>query len=247
MVLPLILVLLPAFTMPPRVGKATLAQMVEMSDEIVVGRIAHVHLVDRCGSREDQKERYAERRKTDPDFGFARIAEVEVQRRFEGDAANDRLYYYAQSTWLCDVSTAIEGETVLLFLGPARSAPTDKPAYAARLQAVLGTHPLRMISHSGYGRLPARTVDGKPYWTLNSDKVGLPDSVPTIEGPEARYSFIRSTPSEPLLAEIERLERAGPQRPEDDVDPRSRSWLLILPGLIAVALVLLLWARARRR
>ena len=106
-----------------------------------------------------------------------------MHRRLEGDAANDRLFCYAESTWVCDTSTVIEGETVLPFLGSPRGVPANNDACAARLREVLGMQPLRKIPHARYGRMPARTVDRAPYRTLDSNCVSLPASLANIDGP----------------------------------------------------------------
>lgn len=81
--------------------------------------------------------------------------------------------FLASPTWTCDTSEAKKGETVLLFLtkgGKTRS-------YA--------------IAHSGRGRLPLRTFTGKSYATFWPDVI-LPKDVPTIDGPEPTWDFIRS-------------------------------------------------------
>ena len=81
--------------------------------------------------------------------------------------------FLASPTWTCDISEAKKGETVLLFLtksGKSRS-------YA--------------IAHSGRGRLPLRTVAGKSYATFWPGVI-LPKDIPTIDGPEPKWDFIRS-------------------------------------------------------
>jgi hypothetical protein len=81
--------------------------------------------------------------------------------------------FLASPTWTCDISEAKKGEVVLLFLtkgGKSRS-------YA--------------IAYSGRGRLPLRTVTGKSYAMFWPDVI-LPKDVPTIDGPEPKWDFIRS-------------------------------------------------------
>jgi len=81
--------------------------------------------------------------------------------------------FLASPTWTCDISEARKGETVLLFLAKSKKSRS----YA--------------IAHSGRGRLPLRTVDGKSYATFWSDVI-LPNGTPTIDGPEPQWNFIRS-------------------------------------------------------
>lgn len=100
-------------------------------------------------------------------YAKARIAEI-----WKG-AKMERVEFLASPTWMCDISEAKKGETVLLFLtkgGESRSYVT---------------------AHSGRGRLPLRTVDGKSYATFWRDVI-LPKGTPTIDGPEPKWSFIRS-------------------------------------------------------
>jgi len=81
--------------------------------------------------------------------------------------------FLASPTWTCDISEAKKGETVLLFL-----TKSDKSRSYS-------------IAHSGRGRLPLRTVAGKTYATFWPD-VKLPKEIPTIDGPEPEWDFIRS-------------------------------------------------------
>ena len=81
--------------------------------------------------------------------------------------------FLASPAWTCDISEAKKGETVLLFL-----TKSDKSRSYA-------------IAHSGRGRLPLRTVSGKSYAAFWPDVI-LPKDVPTIDGPEPKWDFIRS-------------------------------------------------------
>lgn len=132
-----------------KVASISFEQLVQSSDIIVVAKVKSVgHLIDK---------RYAE----------ATVVEV-----WKGTPA-ERVEFLAAPTWTCDISEAIEGETVLLFL----TKGGDSGSYA--------------IAHSGRGRLPLRTVDGKSYATFWPD-IRLPKETPTIDGPEPEWDFIRS-------------------------------------------------------
>ncbi len=100
---------------------------------------------------------------------YAKAAVVEV---WKGDQ-KERVEFLASRTWTCDVSEARKGETVLLFLtkgGKSRSYE---------------------IAHSGRGRMPLRTVNGKEFATFWPD-IRLPKGTPTIDGPRPEWDFIRS-------------------------------------------------------
>jgi hypothetical protein len=99
---------------------------------------------------------------------FARAA---VKRTLKGSLTGT-FQFLASPTWTCDSSTAVQGETVLLFLKHHRD------------------HHF-VIAHSGRGRMPLRVVSNKDYVTLWSD-VRLPSGAPTIEGPEPRSFYIVS-------------------------------------------------------
>lgn len=81
--------------------------------------------------------------------------------------------FLASPTWVCDISQAKEGETVLLFL-----TKSDK------LRSYV-------IAYAGRGRLPLRTVAGKSYATFWPEVI-LPENIPTIDGPDPKLDFIRS-------------------------------------------------------
>jgi hypothetical protein len=98
-------------------------------------------------------------------------ASAVVQRALKGSLAGTfRLWAYP--TWTCDISDAVKGETVLLFLKR-------------------GSDGYFSIQHAGRGRMPLREVDGRTYVTLWNDVV-LPRAAPTIAGPDPKYGFIVS-------------------------------------------------------
>ncbi len=81
--------------------------------------------------------------------------------------------FLASPTWECDISEANKGEVVLLFLTKGSKSRSYE------------------IAHSGRGRLPLRTASGKSYATFWPEVI-LPKDVPTIDGPEPKWNFIRS-------------------------------------------------------
>jgi hypothetical protein len=96
-------------------------------------------------------------------------------------APGETVRFRASPGWTCDISDAVVGETVLLFLCRR-----------------VGTSTLD-IAHHGRGRMPIRTLQGSDhatFWQVMIDK-----GTETIEGPDPRYSFIRSV----SLATLKRL------------------------------------------
>jgi hypothetical protein len=106
-------------------------------------------------------------------FPPLRVATAEVIEVWKGGPLRE-VRYIASPVQNCDVSHADEGERVVLFLG----SRTDTP--------------IREISHLGRGRMPIRQIEGKPYATIDTKVVQLPEQIVTIPGPEPRYSWYRS-------------------------------------------------------
>jgi len=147
-----------------KVAATSLGELVGLSDLIVVGRVIDIPSVEKT-----------------------RVAEVEVTQVLKGRLAGTTLYLLAQPTWTCDTSTAVKGESALLFLQQPRgriSAMTYKepPRLRARLQARKNKGPFMVIAWSGRGRMPLRTVRGENYVALPGD-VRVPSSLKTIRGP----------------------------------------------------------------
>jgi hypothetical protein len=141
--------LLAASALFAKVASIRFEELVESSDLIVVAEVDSVN--------RSLLKRYAQARVTEVWKG-AETASVE---------------FLASPTWTCDISAAIEGERVVLFLTQGK-----RP----------GSY---TIAYSGRGRMPLRTVDGVVYATFWPDVI-LPEGTPTIDGPEPEWSFIRS-------------------------------------------------------
>ena len=104
--------------------------------------------------------------------GSKQYAKARVTEIWKG-AQTESVEFLASPTWTCDISEAHKGETVVLFLtktGKSRSY---------------------QIAHSGRGRMPLRAVGDKSYATFWNDVI-LPKDTPTIDGPDPKWSFIRS-------------------------------------------------------
>lgn len=180
-----------------KVAATTLRELTSGADMIVVGRVADILKVK-----------------------AVRLAAVEVIETLKG-TPHKRIYYLAQPTWTCDITTGRIGETALFFfkeyifdpepssmafVEPERpglywvtSGPItfggykEPPGFRAEVVEVLGGFPLMTVYWSGRGRMPIREVQGIEYVTIWVCDVLLPAGVATIGGPEPEYAdFIRS-------------------------------------------------------
>jgi len=86
--------------------------------------------------------------------------------------------FVAQPSWICDISEAKVGEEAIVFVG--------------------GDH----LILAGRGRMPIFTREGRRLAAVWPD-VQLPPGIPTDDGPEPEYRFIRSAVVDDLAAAIE--------------------------------------------
>ena len=135
------------------VGLVSLEKLIATSDAIVVAQVVRVSGPPRHSGRE-------------------RIATAQVLRSFKSPL-DGSFRFLASPTWTCDLSDAVDGEVVLLFLNRR-----DASSFA--------------IAHSGHGRMPLRRVAGKTYVTLFTNTVRLPPDAPTIPGPDPAVSLVVS-------------------------------------------------------
>jgi hypothetical protein len=158
----------------------SLKRLVAGSDLIVVAKVTKVE-----DGPADPKPR-------DERFSAVRVASAEVIETWKGAPVRE-VRFRASPIWTCDISTAKEGEEVVLFLTRGEGKP------------------IMMIGHAGRGRLPLRVVQGDTYATFWDD-VRLPDGTATIPGPEREYSFIRSVELTRLreLVRRELVRKEGP-------------------------------------
>lgn len=90
---------------------------------------------------------------------------------FVKGAAECPIAYVAEPTWKCDISEAIVGERVLLYLSPA--AATGRTMFGQDLSVVTGACKrkgiqLYVLSHSGRGRVPLKQA--RSIWIANVKK-----------------------------------------------------------------------------
>ena len=158
-----------------RVGSIAFSTLVKDSDEIVLGRVVDVITVK-----------------------DAKIARVKVLETYKGEKV-DELFFFAQPTWVCDISEAVKNETILLFLrhysdkreGLEKMFLPSLPSPQALEAAGVGKA-MFLIVDNGRGRMPLRMIGGQRYATVWIDDVRLPPSVHTLGGPKTRSTFIRS-------------------------------------------------------
>ncbi|MEW6072656.1 MAG: hypothetical protein AB1726_08715 [Planctomycetota bacterium] len=177
----------PAAPAIPSVGREPLAEVARFAEVVCVGRVEEVVELE-------QEPRDGGSRSVPPDLGTIRripIARVRVERSLKGTEEGEFVYYLAMPTWTCDISRAEVGERALFLLADTPWDRALQPATRAALKRLTGSRPVYAVAHSGRGRLPLREVDGREYATYWKELL-LPDDLPTIAGPEARYSFIRS-------------------------------------------------------
>jgi len=137
-----------------------------------------------------------------------KIAFATLQEPLKGGTKRARVAFIAEGTWACDESTAVEGETVLLFLSRARPALERLPGIVPRLQEVLFEMErqgatLYTISHAGGGRMPLSKQDGKEVAQVRSGLVILPPSL-------APAALDRPVPADTLLTHVRELIRREP-------------------------------------
>jgi hypothetical protein len=126
-----------ARVIPPRI-----AELVENSELIVAAKVESVSGWNFIGNRR---------------------AKATVTEVWKG-AKVDSVEYRVSSTYVCDISDAKKGETVLLFL-----VKDEKGGW--------------VIAWSGRGRMLLTTIDGKAYLSYSS--IRFPDETPRVRIPEA--------------------------------------------------------------
>ena len=195
---------------PSKVAPTTLQELAAHADLIVIGKVTRVIEVKGI-----------------------QVAQVQVSNTLKG-LPHPTIYYLAEPTWVCDITGATVAEETLLFFNeyefdpqpasmafvrPAGKAGTytiqngptpvgsfkEPLGFRERINALVGSAHFWHLSWSGRGRMPIRSVQGMQYVTLWTADVRLPATIPTIGGPERKYSaFIQSAPLSPVLDFVRR-------------------------------------------
>lgn len=90
-----------------------------------------------------------------------RVAFAQRLERVSGRVP-ERFAFVAEMTWKCDISTAIEGERVLLYLRPITPGARKNVVAAKRACEDKGL-PLYELEHAGRGRIPLHLRENQWY------------------------------------------------------------------------------------
>ncbi len=180
-----------------KVAPTTLEELIEIAEYIVVGRVSSVS-----------------------DVQGVRVAALDPAMFLKG-LRHPELFFLAEASWTCDISTAEPDEEILVFLSRYRFDPEparrgdlepgdvrlgfkEPEGFAAAIGALSGATPFLVVEWSGRGRMPIRQLDDRAWVTIWTGDVQLPRSIPTIDGPEPEHSsFIRSVKLDSILRFIE--------------------------------------------
>lgn len=140
------------------VADVELKKLVGFSDLIVVATVTRVEAgPDELNPR-------------DEGFPPVKVATARVVETWKGKA-EENVRFVASPTWTCDISSAKEGEKIVLFLKRRKDLP------------------IMDIAHSGRGRMRLRDVEDRPY-AIIPEGVILPPGTRTIaEKKEVKMSM----------------------------------------------------------
>lgn len=145
------------------------------------------------------------------------FAVLSVEASWTSTASPTQLFVFAERTWGCDISRAVAGERVLMFLSELDL--TEDPTWSSRAVKRLSDNqlgaarklagkkaPVFQIYWSGHGRMPEKLVDGRRYVGVPLG-VDLPKSMTSIPWKERvePYTFV-------LLADVRELVRTNRSR-----------------------------------
>ncbi len=184
---------LPPLGASPEVPDIHLSELTRLSDVIVLGRVERIFEVEH-----PPPEYSGEWFMGLSCLRRVRVAEVSVLRGHEGAAAGDKVYFFADSTWTCDITDAVAGETALLFLYSTGWVDHERASFRSELARRTHGAKVYTITHHGRGRMPRSVVEGTEYVTFWPE-VRMPSGIPIVAGPEPQYDFIRNV-------QLERLE-----------------------------------------
>ncbi|HKE00207.1 MAG TPA: hypothetical protein VKE69_04300 [Planctomycetota bacterium] len=137
----------------------------------------------------------------------ARFADVRVMKVLKGDVSDARALYFADRTWTCDDTTAIEGEEALFFLRRGDPTGAGERYWTRAVCDALGDREWFWVSSSGQGRMPIRRLGGTEYAEF-AEFVQTPSDLPLFEG-GTDWSRIATLESlESLIAKYRREQRA---------------------------------------
>jgi hypothetical protein len=137
----------------PRVMAPTLEDLVRHSDVIVVGEVKRIEHVHRAHDAQEEGAFTFDQLPTD-----VPIAEVRVTQVLLGTSDLGSVLFLAAPTWACDTSTAVVGESALLFLANTTKDKLFDDSLRRDIRRALPQGELMRIAWSGRGRLPLSSL-----------------------------------------------------------------------------------------
>lgn len=131
-----------------RVASTTLEALTKSADAIAVAKVDRVTRI-----------------------GGVKVAQATVIRPLKGLSDKQQFAFLAEKTWTCDMSHAVKGETVLIFLSKLNSRGflgdflNKHPQFESEKTKHLKNVPFYQIAHAGQGRMTVLDKDGIDYLT----------------------------------------------------------------------------------
>jgi hypothetical protein len=136
--------------LPFSVGNIQLHALWDQSSLVV---LAHVEKVERV-RRELPEWASSGSRGPTKEVPPTSIAQLRILRTFRGPKDVRSILVPTDSSFICDVTKAVPGETAIFFLEGSRVVAAEGTAFCARLDEVFGEHEVLKIGFFGRGRMP---------------------------------------------------------------------------------------------
>jgi len=174
-----------------KVGSTTLEALTKSADAIAVAKVVKVTKIS-----------------------GVKVAQATVTRQLKGLSDKQRFAFLAEKTWACDMSHAVEGETVLIFLSRLNSRGfledflNKHPQFESERTKHLKNVPFYQIAHAGQGRMTVFDKEGVDYLTeRTSDGAAL--WIHQVQLPSDLHAYPHSNSKQPgwrlvLLKEVEK-------------------------------------------
>ncbi|MFN0242750.1 MAG: hypothetical protein ACKVWV_07635 [Planctomycetota bacterium] len=162
-----------------KVASVRLEELALSADRIVVARVDDIAAFP----RRPRSPSWAHP-STSSSQGSFDVARARIIRSIKGAPDAGEVFFLASCTWPCDLGTAVEGETVLLFLVHAQGVfRRESAAEPERIDAYTSRREVYAIAWHGRGRMPIDDDDnGRPIASWSTD-VATPLSLRTTEHP----------------------------------------------------------------
>lgn len=146
-----------------------------------------------------------------------RVAEFSVTRVFKGSPTPLTVYYLAEPTWACDISTASVGERSIIFLKRIRTtsgepvadySPGASDEERAPVPLTIDDHPAYRISHSGRGRMPIEHLHRTE--SVRLVELDLPEPLKKVAFDVSRFGTTASVPLKAMESVLRNLPSEAP-------------------------------------